>query len=220
MDPTKEVVFKSFPRTTSIADQIQITSTRFINNFYAGIKAEDLATIHHTLRPEIPIRDDDHLKTIISKPELLKIKKLSWVWSQDAHWATEFKDRVKSGQLSSLTKAKNEALDLYKTYCEDYDGSRATRAAGIYRKRSRTDEETNMEYRRKLAVQHILSPQKMIAFKDEVQTILSMEPEALEVQYLAKQRDIAKVVGDASVFDVTVPSMQADLVTLLASHLG
>ena len=52
----------------------------------------------------------------ISKNERLLIKKLAWVWDSEKDVCQAFKQRVRSGEIRTITKAKDEAAKVWKTH--------------------------------------------------------------------------------------------------------
>ena len=75
-------------------------------------------------------------------------------------WATDFKDKLVSGEISSLTKAKDIACTVHwRHYSTQYDSKRAVQqptanpGTGHRVKRSRQTDETQYQYRKRKAEQ-------------------------------------------------------------------
>ena len=215
MNPERIVLFKAFAKTTTVAEQIEITVTRHVNSYYVGV--QDLSTIHISLRPEFPILTEIELKSFISGNEILRNKKLAWLWRQETLWAEEFKEKVHSGRITTMTKAKDQASNYFSHYCETYKEARATKQNGGNLKRTRKADETEKEYRTKLAAKEILNPAKLFSFREKVLQILNLEEDALDVQHEAEKNNIKNIYpGEESNCN---SSKRADLVGLLASRL-
>lgn len=77
-------------------------------------------------------------------------------------WATDFKDKLLSGEIPSLTKAKDIATVHWRNYSPRYDSKRAVQqptansGTGHRGKRSRQDDETQYQYRKRKAEQERL----------------------------------------------------------------
>jgi hypothetical protein len=70
-------------------------------------------------------------------------------------WALDFIDNLRSGDISSVTKAKDNAFDLWRQHSTDYDSNRVVHVkstdigTGHTVKRSRPPEETEYTYRKR-----------------------------------------------------------------------
>ena len=199
-----------------MTEQIETTVTRHINDYFIGVA--DLSTIPESLRPEFIIESKDHLKAFVSANEILKNKKLTWIWMQEAPWAAEFRDKIESGTIATLTEAKKEAGLYYKQYSDSYKGGQATKQTGGRFKRTRYPSETEADYRVRLAARKIFCPSRIISFKEQVQDILNLDEQALDHQFEAERDDIENILSD-QMSNVDTKSKQAALIALLASKL-
>ena len=82
-------------------------------------------------------------------------------------WVTDFKSKLVSGEVPSLTKAKDIATVHWRNYSTQYDSKRAVQqptanpGTGHRVKRSRQDDDTQYQYRKRKAEQERLqSPEK------------------------------------------------------------
>jgi hypothetical protein len=82
-------------------------------------------------------------------------------------WVTDFKNKLVSGEVPSLTKAKDIATVQWRNYSTQYDSKRAVQqptanpGTGHRVKRSRQDDDTQCQYRKRKAEQERLqSPEK------------------------------------------------------------
>ena len=216
MNPEKVVLFKPHPKRSTLTEQIETTVTRHINNYYVGV--QDLSTIPASLRPQFTIQSTDQLKSYISSNEILRNKKLSWLWRQDTPWAQEFKDKVNSETITTLTEAKQEAVIYYKKYSDSYQGDRATKVRGGSSKRTRILSESESDYRTRLAARKILCPANIMTFREQVEGILDLEVEALDAHFDA-QRDAIENLFPGQMSNIDIISKQAAIIALLASKL-
>ena len=152
------------------------------------------------------------LKSYISVNEMLRNKKLAWIWKLDTPFAADFK----SGLIPTLTEAKTQASRLYSEHSETYQADRATKERGGNVKKTRSG--TEQEYRLGLAAKKILCPLKIVGFQEEVQQILDLEEEALDVQYAASYYEIRTLFPNE--IDETTSFKQSALIAVLATKLG
>jgi hypothetical protein len=82
-------------------------------------------------------------------------------------WVTDFKNKLVSGEVPTLTKAKDIATVHWRNYSTQYDSKRAVQqptakpVTGHRVKRSRQDDDTKYQYRKRKAEQERLqSPEK------------------------------------------------------------
>ena len=82
-------------------------------------------------------------------------------------WVTDFKNKLVSGEVPSLTKAKDIATVHWRNYSTQYDSKRAVQqptanpGTGHRVKRSRQDDDTQYQYRKRKAEQErSQSPEK------------------------------------------------------------
>ena len=215
MNPERVLLFRAHTKTATVAEQVEITVTRHINNYYMNHQ-ESLDTIHASLRPEFIVKSMSELKLYISKNEMLRNKKLAWIWKLDTPFAADFKSKVNSGLIPTLTEAKTQASRLYSEHSETYQADRATKERGGNVKKTRSG--TEQEYRLGLAAKKILCPLKIVGFQEEVQQILDLEEEALDVQYAASYYEIRTLFPNE--IDETTSFKQSALIAVLATKLG
>ncbi len=215
MNPVRVFLFKAHPKTATVAEQIETTVTRHINNYYMNHQ-ESLDTIHASLRPEFIVQSMSELKRYISANEMLRNKKLAWVWKSDTPFAADFKAKVNSGLIPTLSEAKTEASRVYREHSDTYQADRATKEKGGNVKKTRSG--TEQEYRISLAAKKILCPLKIVGFQEEVQQIIDLEEEALDVQYAAHYYEIRKLFPNE--IDETTSFKRSSLIAILATKLG
>ena len=71
---------------------------------------DQLQAFTEDVRPTKPIQEQD---LRLSKNERLPIKKLAWVWGNETEVCKAFKDQIRSGEIKSITMAKEEAAKLW-----------------------------------------------------------------------------------------------------------
>jgi hypothetical protein len=209
----KSKLFGSFPAGTSLQEQINVTVARYNNNYF--VDPEDLSQVLSIMRPTVQLKGNE-LKNYISSNEILRDKKLAWVWAQtDQPWNIEFKSKIINNQIKTLTKAKDEAAILYH-YHPDYSYHRATKLVGGAMMKSRLPQESDLRYRKRLAVKQCLES-NVASLRNEIKEILQMTDDAIDVNHQAHHAEICKFM--------TTPSTSrdekiADLITYKVSHLS
>ena len=111
-------------------------------------------------------------------------------------WATDFKDKLVSGEIPSLTKAKDIATVHWRNYSTQYDSKRAVQqptanpGTGHRMKRSRQDDETQYQYRKwKVEQERLQTPEetdarveKALCVKSVMKKIMKLTKEDLKSQ--------------------------------------
>ena len=191
-------VFKALGKSMSVEEKVTVLVRRHEHNYFVGMSADQLQAFTEEVRPTKPIQEQD---VTLSKNERLLIKKLAWVWGSDTEVCQAFKDQVRSGEIKSITMAKEEAAKLWKTNSSLYDASRATHAPGTDNnprgvKRIRLSGETDYQYRKR----------RMAAIRSEGTEIAVAVPviqsEDQEQESVSQYRDriIQNVLGNRDEF--------------------
>ena len=74
-------------------------------------------------------------------------------------WAEDFLRQLQTNQITSVTKAKDIASTLWRTHSDKYDKKRAVQTkadhpgTGQHVKRIRQDDETQFQYRKRMATE-------------------------------------------------------------------
>jgi hypothetical protein len=122
-------------------------------------------------------------------------------------WATDFKDKLVSGKIPSLTKAKDIATVHWRNYSTQYDIQRAVQqptanpGTGHRVKRSRQDDETQYQYRKRKAEQERLQTpeetqqpearvEKTLCVKSVMKKIMKLTKENLKSQLNDKKKSL------------------------------
>ena len=147
-------LFNPFPRNTSVWDRVDITVKRHERNYFLNYSQEQLEEIPLAWRPRVVVTKELY-DDCVKKNERARNKKLAFVIDNNVDWAQRFKEKLKNGTIPNLTKAKDEAADLWARHSADYDKARAVQTPsasghGHTVDRKRINYDTDAEYRRDL----------------------------------------------------------------------
>ena len=124
----REIFFPA-PRAVTLAAECLGITLRHENNYVIGKTDEDIEEMRRTqnlpewVLPRFPLTDQhvkDHLKN-----EVLRNKKLAWVYRSTQEFSVEFRQRLAAGTIKSITDAKTEACTLYRDHHSAYDITRS-----------------------------------------------------------------------------------------------
>jgi hypothetical protein len=149
-------LFPAFPTQMSLYDRVNITILRHIHNYFKDWPLDkfNLEDIPETARP-LQLVTADICTQHIRKNEPSGNRRLPFCITMansddPPAWALDFINNLRSGDISSVTKAKDIASDLWRQHSTDYDSNRAVHVkstdigTGHTVKRTRQPEERNM----------------------------------------------------------------------------
>jgi len=117
-------------------------------------------------------------------------------------WATDFKDKLVSGEIPSPTKAKDIATVHWRNYSTQYDSKRAVQqptanpGTGYRVKRSRQDDETQYQYRKRKAEQERLqTPEETQQPEARMEKALCVKSVMKKIMKLTKE-DLKSLLND------------------------
>ena len=186
-------LFNSFPKNTSVWERVEITVKRHERNYFLDFSAEALDDIPLAWRPRVVVTQEIYSE-FVKKNEVARNKKLAFVVGQNDDWAKRFKEKVRNGTIPNMTKAKDEAADLWARHSADYDKSRAVHVPsasgrGHTVERKRVNFDNDAEYRRDLrqkksrskqnAAQKMLMTAGVRDMDEDFKYVLNLPPGAL-----------------------------------------
>ena len=145
-------------------------------------------------------------------------------------WAIDFKTQIQSGEIKSITKAKDLASTLWREHSSTYDNKRPVQlpvdnpGTGHSIKRTRTDDETQYQYRKRHIEEHSQEPvyqeqedpriEKALTVKNIMQTIMRMNKEDLK-KTLAEKKDTMEELARSQPKEVkTIDNMRLSLLAI------
>ena len=146
-------------------------------------------------------------------------------------WATDFKDKLLSVEIPSLTKAKDIAAVHWRNYSTQYDSKRAvqqpTANPGTEHrvKRSRQDDETQYQYRKRKAEQERLQTpeetqhpdarvEKALCVKSVMKKIMKLTKEDLKSQLNDKKTSLDELSKHHQMDTRTIENMRLSLLAV------
>lgn len=174
-------LFPAFPSQMPLIERVNLTILRHQHNYFKDwsvdrLESENIPTLARPLSP--PLTHEAY-QTRIKKNETSRNKRLAYCMDTAStenapRWAVEFVEQIQSGEISSLTKAKDIASTNWRNHSTDYDSKRAVQlpaenpGTGHQVKRVRQDDETQYQYRKRRATEDRDGMQYIPLFKKNV----------------------------------------------------
>ena len=112
-----------------LTEKIEVIVRRRANDYFVGWTGPQLADLHPDIRPTGRGRTKEK-PTGVSYNERLLDRKLAWAWADGSPDAKSFQRKVRRGELTAITEAKQEAATVWRDNSDDYDGRRNTHEPG------------------------------------------------------------------------------------------
>ena len=146
-------------------------------------------------------------------------------------WSTDFKDKLVSGEIPSLTKAKDIATVHWRNYSTQYDSKRAVQqptanpGTGHRVKRSRQDDETQYQYRKwKVEQERLQTPEetqqpearveKALCVKSVIKKIMKLTKDDLKSQLNDRKTSLEELSKHQQMDTRTIENMRLSLLAV------
>ncbi|CAC5391534.1 unnamed protein product [Mytilus coruscus] len=160
-----------------------------------------------------PPLTQENYQTHIKKNEISRNRHLAYVMktaaTEDAPtWATNFVESLQTGQIKSLTKAKDTASILWRDHSNLYDKSRAVQVPtensgdGHTVQRKRHIHETQYEYRKRKAIEQRETDTQDTSNNTRISNALRQKDRCLEVLKMTKEQLKTEMINQSEVINI------------------